>query len=499
MNLDTKWVPMKWPCGPIEIARRNKSGSIQAGVKETLEAWGRPSALELLEGTPINCLIVDWAYGGPEDSAQQQALKPLLEAGRRLGISFVGKIALKEGEGAAVAAARAAGLSAVMLENTSGRSFDLPAILQFPRDKIAWETASTVFSSRENVWPGLGLETMKGDTAIAGPTGIPWVNSNAWFSLLAGVLAPGKNLWLDFDPPDTSTALHPASYALAIADSRAYGSQWIVSLDDKLRAALSRGDSQAKGAWDEMCEAIAFFESHKDWDAFKSQGILAVVSDFRGENAYMSGEVLNLLNRRQVQFRIIERSRLLSAPNQGLKAILWLDKEAPGAEQHSQLLAFARQGGLVIAAAYWGPREAKPTKKDPSLHYQLYNVGKGQIAVAEQGFEDPYQVAVDTHLLVSRRNDVVRLYNPETTNCHCSGEFISPHHKTRLIQVLNYSSEPADSVTVWVNGQVESARLWRPGIKDARTLQGVAASPGTDFGLPPISVYCALEFEGTNL
>ena len=213
----------------------------------------------------------------------------------------------------------------------------------------------------------------------------------------------------------------------------------------------------------------------------------------------MSGEVLNLLNRRQVQFRIIDRSRLLPTRIQGLKAILWLDKEAPNAEQHSQLLAFARQGGLVIAAAYWGPPEAKPTKKDPSLHYKMYNAGKGQIAVAEQGFDDPYQVAVDTHLLVSRRNDLVRLYNPETTNCYCSGDLISPHHETQLIQVLNYSSEPADSVTVWVNARVESARLWGPGTKDARTLPGVAASPGTEFDLPPLAVYCALEFEGTNL
>ena len=88
MNLDAKWVPMKWPCGPLEIARRNKSQNINADLKETLEAWGQPSTLELLEGTPINCLIVDWAYGEPEDSAQPQALKPLLEAGRRLGISL---------------------------------------------------------------------------------------------------------------------------------------------------------------------------------------------------------------------------------------------------------------------------------------------------------------------------------------------------------------------------------------------------------------------------
>jgi hypothetical protein len=498
MNVDRNWAPMKWPCGPLEIAHRNKLGSRSPDLKETLQAWARPSALELLKGTPINCLIVEWADGGPEDSAQQQALKPLLEAGRGMGLSFVAKIALKGDAGVSVAAARAAGLSAVMLENASGLAFELPVIRQFPCDKAAWETASTIFSATENVWPGLNLQTMNGDTALAGPTGIPWVNSNGWFSLLARELAPGKTLWLDFDPPASSNLLHPAAYALAVADSRAYGSRWIISLDDELRAALPKGNSQAKSVWEKLCEAAAFFEEHKEWQAFKSQGILAIVSDFRGDNAYLSGEVLNLLNRRQVQFRIIERAKSLPAL-EGLKAILWLDHEAPGAEEHAQLLAFVRQGGLVIAAAYWGTPDVTPTKKDPSLQYRLYNVGKGQIAVAEEGFQDPYQVAVDTHLLVSRRNDLVRLYNPETTNCHSSGESVSPHKGKRLVQVLNYSSEPAAYVTLWVNDRVESARFWQFGAAEARTLQGRPASPGTEFDLPTLSDYCALEFEGTNL
>ena len=59
----------------------------------------------------------------------------------------------------------------------------------------------------------------------------------------------------------------------------------------------------------QLCEALAFFESHKEWQAFQPEGTLAVFSDFRGENAYLSGEVLNLLNRRQVQLQIVERSR----------------------------------------------------------------------------------------------------------------------------------------------------------------------------------------------
>jgi hypothetical protein len=259
MSLDPTWVPMKWPCGPLEMARRSKSPSAIADLKETLEAWSRPATLELLKGTPVNCLIVPWAYGEPEDSAQQQALKLLLEAGRRLGISFVGKIAVREGAGATVAvgpaaaAGRAAGLSAVMLNHASGQSYDLPVILQFSQNKVAWEAASLIFSSTGSVWPGLRLETMQGDTGIAGPTGVPWVDSDGWFSLLAHELTGGKALWLDCDPPASSSALHPANYGLAIADSRAYGSRWVVSLDDKLRAALVKSDPQAIGVWRKLC------------------------------------------------------------------------------------------------------------------------------------------------------------------------------------------------------------------------------------------------------
>jgi hypothetical protein len=498
MNPDMKWVPMRWPCGPLEIARRSRLSSFTADMKNTLEAWEQPSTLELLKGTPVNCLVVEWANGKPEDSAQQQALKPLLEAGRGLGISFVGKVAVKENAGAVVAAARAAGLAAVMMRLVPGQAFDLPAIALLSREKVSAGTASAIFCTSENAWPGVNLETMAGDSALAGATSNPWVNSNAWFSLLAAELAPGTLQWLDFDPPDGSSLAHPANYGLAVADSRAYGSRWIISLDDKLRAALPKGDSQAKAVWEKLCRMLAFFESHAGWEAFQTEAVLGVISDFRGDNAYLSGESLNLLNRRQVQFRVLERAKPIPPPSQGLKALLWLDKDEPSAEQHSQLLEFVRQGGLLIAQAYWGPADVKPTKGDSSLHYDFYNVGSGQFAVAEEGFQAPDQVAVDTHMLLSRRNDLVRLYNPGAANCHSS---VDPARRKRLVQVLNYSVKPAESITLWVNDKAASARLWQPAAQDATTLPGVAASPGpgTEFHLPQLATYCALEMEGSSL
>jgi hypothetical protein len=483
---------MKWPCGPLDWARRSEASDASAELQETLAAWVQPAALDLLKGTPVNCLLVNWAEGAPEDSAHQQALKPLLEAGRRRGLNFVGMIAAREGTGAAVESARLAGISAVMLAEPSARSFALPVIGQFPRDKPTWESATPIFISTGNEWPGLKVDTMQGDTAIAGATGVPWVNSNAWFSLLSDELAPGKIRWLDFAPPIEASLAHPASYALAVADSLAFGSRWIVCLGDQLRAALGKGNPQATRVWSVTCETLSFSENHREWEEFKSQGVLAVVSSFQGDNAYFTGEVLNLLNRRRVQFQVMERSRALATPKPGLKAILWLDKDVPSANQLAKLLAFVHQGGLLIATAYWGPSKVIPKERDPSLPYKMYNVGQGQIAVSTEGFEDPYQVAFDAHLLVSRGNDIVRLYNPAMTICHASSDSL---HKKQLVQVLNYSSDPASFVTLWVKTRTRSARLWSPEKKDPLSISGEIALPGTEFALPTFDVNCAIEME----
>jgi hypothetical protein len=498
MNVNPNWIPMKWPSGPLEISRRARTQTLTSELKGTLEAWHDPAALELLRGAPVNCLIVHWAAGEREDREQQRTLKPLLEAGRRMALSFVGKVTTKEGQGAAIAAGLEAGLSAVLLEEPPVRPCDLPVILQSLRSKIPWDSAFPLLSATDNLWPGVALTTMReGDEAIAGPTGIPWVNSNGWFSLLARQLAGGRTLWLDFDPPASSGISHPADYCLAVADSQAYGSRWVISLDDKLRAGIIRKTPRATRLWDRIAAVLSFYKKHEEWSAFQPQSVLAVISDFRGENESLSWEVLNLLSRRHVQYQIIEKSQSLSASLEGLKAVVWLDREAPSAELQSKLLAFVGQGGLLIAASSWRAFQGTPIQADFSARYELRNLGKGRIAVAKEGFQDPYQAAVDTHLLMSRRNDLVRLYNAQATNSYCSAE---PQRKRGLVQILNYSTAGwTDLVTLWVKTPNRSSRLWNLGAKDPVPIQGVTVAGGVEFHLPPISTYSALEFDDWNV
>jgi hypothetical protein len=492
MSLNAKWVPMKWPCGPLEIARLNQSKSEDNELKKMVEAWAQPSALQLLRETPINCLVVDWASGAAEDGAQQLALKPLIDAGRQLGLSFVGKVSAKDNLAAVVQAGRTAGLDAVILQGSGSQALDLPIIVQLSSDAIEWDATTAIFSTTGNVWPAAKLPVMNGDIASAGPTGAPWVDSNGWFSLLARQMAPGKTLWLDIDPPDSTSILPASDYCLAVADSRVYGSRWILSLDSRMRAAMLKRDPQAMDAWTKICATLSFFDANAKWEAYKPMGVLAVVSDFRGQNAAQSGEVLNLLNRRQIQFLIMDRARALGDAVEGLKGILWMDDEPPTSEQHSQLLAFVQQGGLVIASKYWGPSGITPYKEDWLFDYTSYNVLKGRIVVADKGFPDPYQLAMDAHVMVSRRNDFARLYNPGTTNCYLS---VDPDGRKQLVQVLNYSSRVARYVTLWVSAKVQSSRLLSPGSQALPPMESAPASEGTNFDLPPFPVNCAVEIE----
>jgi hypothetical protein len=483
---------MRWPCGPIEVTRISKSKPADSDLRKTVEGWTQPATLQLLKGTSINCLVVDWASGTADDESQQKALKPLITAGRELGISFVGKVGTRENLAAIVAAGRAAGLEAVMIDGPANHSLGLPVISGFPRDSIDWDAATEIFSATGNVWPGVVLPTMKGDTGVGGPTGEPWMDSNGWFALLARQMVPHRSLWLEIDLPESSGALPVESYCRAIADSRAYGSHWVLTLDGAIRTGMLNGNPQDLSAWKSIAGALSFFEEHAEWAAYKPMGILAVVSDFRGPNSFLSGETLNLLSRRHVQYAVLDRRLALTGPVTGLKAVLWTDDDPPTSEQHRNLLDFVEQGGLTIAPKYWGPVGVVPRREYWLPGYDIYDVGKGRIVVASEGFSDPFQLARDAHLLVGRENDLARLFNPGTTNCFTS---MGPGHRKEIVQIVNYASHSSTYLAVWVSLHAHAARLWSPDSKTPQSLECIPESGGTSFELPEFHVNCAIEIE----
>ena len=59
------WVPARWQGGPLELQRRARDGTLPdaPALRETIRQWYDPATLDLLQGTPINCLLVTWSAG----------------------------------------------------------------------------------------------------------------------------------------------------------------------------------------------------------------------------------------------------------------------------------------------------------------------------------------------------------------------------------------------------------------------------------------------------
>ena len=327
-------LPLRWPVEP---------------------EWQRPEALALLEGTPLNCILVN------------EASQPLTEAATKRGIQI-----------------------------------------------LRTEPADVVLL-KDGVWPG--VQRGSGGGTDAGPTGPPWVDANGWAIQLAQAQNPGKTVWVDGKLPE-DRILRPDHYALAVADAEAYGSRRVIGLDPALRKALLSGEGQAKETWSAVANALRFFARRREaMTGMEPLTRLGVVSSFTGADEFLSTEVLNLAARRHLPYRILTDAA--GAKLDGLAAVLWVREKAPEGAEKRALDEYVQSGGTLILPASAGHViDGAAGTKAHETGYRLARAGKGSIAVANQPWSDPYVVATDAHRVMTRRHDPFRLWNAAACNAH---------------------------------------------------------------------------------
>jgi hypothetical protein len=409
--------------------------------------WADPALLRLLEGAPFNCLAMEWS----------PALAPV------------------------AAKARAAGLSLVAIGNDAARAAGAAAGLELPPESLLLPA--------DSVWPGVTIEARGTES---GPTANPWIDSNGWLLRLAAARSPKKTVWLTFQPPGAPQIVPLDSYLRAIADTGAAGGRWVVSLDQGLSAALARGDEKARSSWKAIAGAAGFFEQHRAWNAFEPLGVVGVISDFAGPNETSSQEILNLLGRRNLAYRILETSAAAAAPLDGFQTLIAVDEGTPAPPVRRKLLEFANRGGLLVVGTAWKQPEAKPTGMDhPRL--DVRTLGKGRLAICKAA-PDPFMIARDVHMLLGRSFDVARFFNLAAFLSYCNA---APGGKQELVQVVSFAIRFAEDVaTVWVPGKYASARLWSLGAAGPSQIEIVSENGGSSLPLPPVPVYAALELTG---
>jgi hypothetical protein len=492
MAIGPQSVPMRWPAGPLDMAKRQKGKSFTPEMAEVLRQWQDPSLLALLQGTPVNCLVVSWASGLPEDAEQQPALQPLLDRGRQAGLDIVGLVEGSADKTAALAAARSAGLSAVAMEAAPQGNAGLPVIAWGKSGGALWGANSPILGVADGLWPGIPQEK----TPTGGPTNLPWVDSNGALLAMAQALAPGKAVWIVADPPQKAK-LTSENYVLTVADVATYGGRWLISLDDQIRAGLAAKDAPAAEAWKKVTDTLAFFEQNKATRTYERVGRLAVMSDFAEPDRFLGEDSLNMLPRLREPFRVIPRSQALAAPFKGLQGLFYVDQEPPEAQLRKKLITFVKGGGTLFVRANWPNPEGTPialSSAETYLFFNEFSLGRGRLAIAKEAALDSYFACLDIQNIMSHRGDPARLYNGASMNYFFQA---SPHGRQGVIHVLNYSRRSGnDNALIFLRTPCRSARFVSPEAAAPVALQvAPQAAGGVELYLPRLTVYGAVQIE----
>jgi len=391
-------------------------------------AWKDPALLALLKGTPIDYLIVD----------QGDEFEPVRAAARQQNLPF------------AAPGAPPAGVSILKGE-----------------------------------WPGVRMSRGPAD-AGGGPTGVPWVDSNGWAIRLESVRHPQSAVWVDA-PPSGNIRITGNAYMVAIADSAASGGRWILSLDPNLAGGLAAAKPESAAIWKQIAATAAFFAGHQDWVAWQPAAVAAVISDFAGPNEFFSHEMLNLLGRAGLHYRILRKDAPLALS--GLKAVIYADSDAPSAEVRKQVAAFVQSGGMLIAGPSWGASEGSPR---PAQHPRYGNraFGKGTLAIANAAPDDPYEMANDSVILISHRYDLVRFWNGGATGSYYA---VAPDGKQAVTHLFFYANWPPDAASVRVAGPYRKVKISTPGRPEIPAVHVELQKDALEVHLPTVPPYVALE------
>jgi len=394
-------------------------------------AWSSPENLALLNDTPINCLLFESSVN----------TGPIAEELSRRGI-------------------------VVVVGGTD------------------WQDRTVC----DGEWPGIQLGA-RGQDVSAGPTGVPWLNSNGWRVRAQHALYPDREVWVD--APAKGAGVFPYSFALAYLDAAAYGGRWMVSLDDATATAIAAKEARALEGWNRLAAAMRFFDARKAWADYQPQAVVGVVADFSSDE-FLAGETLNLLARANQQYRAIPIGRNSDESWKGLRAILYVASNPPPAGLRRQIEALVANGMMLIAGPQWGTVAGPLAKDQEHSRYDIRVVGKGRVAIAKEELNDPYTLANDSVLLVSHRYELVRFFNPGAVESYLT---TAPGGKSALLHMLFYADRGPQDASVWVAGRYRSAKLWTIGRAEPLPLPIIAARGGIELHLPEISRYAAAELE----
>ena len=238
--------------------------------------------------------------------------------------------------------------------------------------------------------------------------------------------------------------------------------------------------------WKSMTRYLRFAEDHDEWRSFAPYGNLGIIIDTGKHDSATSDEYLNLVARRQVPYRVIERSQPSAESLLSFRAVLAADLAPPTESERKILQSFAESGGLVVTGRSWGG----PSQESD---YAEVLIGKGRVVVYKDDPPEPETVARD--LLDLMEPEVIGLsaFNVPSVLTYAS---LSDSGKRVLIQMLNYATTPFNSkITIRFNGSFKISHLFTPENAPLELPVWGTSDGRTEIAIPKLAVWGALLLE----
>lgn len=440
------WVPMRW-------------SSID------------PASLEILKGTPVNCILLEKGALNAEIIASAAQMN-------------IDSLAIVDPDGAQERVQKALDLKAKgvvfegifadgSLESLRKKVADsgLIAIDLLPRAQMKFDSKQSIVGTFQGVWPGIRVE--EDGEAHAAPSGAPWIDTNSGFLrfVRASTTAP---VWIGVTPPP-KTVVTPERYLQAVSDAAIVGARWIIALDDDFYGKLLAGEEPIRKAWKQITDLLAFYESHEEWRAMKPAGELAILQD-ADSGALLSGSLLDMIAVRHTPVRPVPTHKLDATLMQGAKMAVNVDPSTLTDAQKQALLNWRRTGGtLLTGPATW---KFPPPKTD-------------QITLSEEDVKMLDQIWKELNSMTGRRNLGARLFNVSSM---LSNLIQSADGKQTILHLVNYSGYPVENVTVHVLGKYKSATLMAPGAAPKK-VDVYEVEEGTGIDIDGVNVAATLRLE----
>jgi hypothetical protein len=433
---------------------------------------GDPKSLDLLAGTPVNCVLLESATWNPDVVKKA--------AGRNIATLGV----VHPGGNLAELAHRAAKLkmNGVVLEGEyeptaadevrSALAGSGLAMIELPlRRRIHLDSKDPILGTSQGLWPGIEIE--HGGAVRSGPTSNPWIDTNTGFLRFLRA-ATDATLWVGVRPRPNS-AYTAERYQVAIADAALSGARWIVALDDDLDRRLLAGDAHALDEWKKIMACLAYFENKDEWRNYRPYSRFALVQDAE-TGGLLSSSLLDMLTVQHTAVRPILTRRLSQESLHGARIVLIVDAESINEQQKQSLNEFVSSGGTLV---------------NPPKGWSFPKTTEKQLVPDRRQMNQIQGIWEVTYNTTARKNFGARTFN---TSSVLYNLLATPEAKSLLIHLVNYADFAAETVTVQVLGQWKRARLYRPGMPVAE-LSGYPIKDGTGFDIDRIAVAATLRLD----